>query len=268
MKVLLSPTEDDLAEKLGDEGITSSIPEERGADVLLYSEHGLFGFQRKHVPTDLLLSVDDGRLARELPLLYKECTFSRLVYEGEFTYWPDGMVNLGYKAKNTPIRTHFNRDAVYGILNNIELQHGVITHHTKDIDDTIKYIRSIDKYLRAPKHYGLYKRPTLKGAWTVPSQQELHLWILQSFPGIGPSLADAILTHFNGKIPLKWTCTAEELQKVPRLPKTKALELVASLTAGRHIKGDDAQDIVDKIEKSSDVLSSFEQMRAKLRQIK
>jgi ERCC4-type nuclease len=76
----------------------------------------------------------------------------------------------------------------------------------------------------------------------VPTVNELHLWIMQSWPGIGPATADAILKHF-GRIPLKWTCTLSELMSVPRLGKKNAHEMYESL-AEMSEQQDRARDIV------------------------
>ena len=54
MKALLSPTENDLSKAMGDSAITSSLPEERGADILLFTKQGVIGIQRKKVPHDFI----------------------------------------------------------------------------------------------------------------------------------------------------------------------------------------------------------------------
>lgn len=271
MRVLLSPTEQDLADELKDEAITSSLPEEKGADVLLYTEHGVFGFQRKKCPTDFLTSVEDGRLTREMALL-KQCTFSRLIMEEPFKYWYDGTVLLGYKyekGKKVRIQSRYTKNHIMGMVNDIELVHGVIVKQTEDLKDTVAYIRSMHHFMTKSGHTGLYSRPSAKGTWYVPSSKDLHLWILQSFPGIGPTLADSIIKHFNGEIPLKWTCTAEQLSQVPRLPKKKAYELIDSLLAGETIRHGDERSSSPKVpaptvDNLNTILSEFSSLRGKL----
>lgn len=232
-KFLLSPSDTGLAEKLGDDAINSSLPESKGADVLLYTESGLLGWQRKAVPNDFISSFTDGRFARLLPLLTKSCAFCRIVQEGEFKYWPDQTVHLGMrieKGRRVRVQSRFTRNHIHGMLNDIEVVWGVPIRVTEDLDDTVRYLRSVRRFMEAKTHVGLYTRPKVKGRWYVPSADEVQLWILQGFGGIGPSTADKIIRHF-GRIPLRWTCSVEELAGVEGVTHKQAQELISVLSA-------------------------------------
>ncbi len=244
IKILLSPSETKLAEALGNEAMVSSIPEEYGADILIYSESGLLGMQRKAVPNDFTSSFTDGRLAQSLPLLVKHCKFFRLVCEGHFKYWPDGTVDLGMTRDRKRVPSRFTRAHIHGMRNDIEFIYGVMIRDTDNLDDTVRYIKSVRTYLSKSKHVGLYSRPSAKGNWYVPTAKDVHLWLLQSFPGIGPSTADAIIAHFSDTVPVQWTCTLEQLMSVSGLSNKRAQELWDSLP---HAKSD------------------FEELRSKLR---
>ncbi|MDD5704054.1 MAG: ERCC4 domain-containing protein, partial [Dehalococcoidales bacterium] len=224
-KFLLSPTENSLAEELEDEAITSSIPEQKGADILLYTDSGIVGFQRKKAPHDFVLSVTDGRFARLLPLLTKNCTFSRLIIEEKFSFYRDGTLDLGRFKGGSRIYTRFTDRSIHGILNDIEFIWGVHVHTTRDIKDTVTYLKSVRDFMSSKRHMGLFTRPKAKGTWVVPTGEDIELWILQSFPGIGPNSASAIIEKFNGRIPLCWTCTIDELASIKGIGKKKAVEL-------------------------------------------
>ncbi len=229
-KFLLSPTESDLAKALGDEAINSPLCEERGADILLYTSVGLFGFQRKRVPHDFLSSFTDGRFTRLLPLLTKNCVYFRLIKEGKFKYWPDQTVDLGMMAGHKRIPSRFTRTQVHGMLNDIDMLWGVPIRETEDVDDTVRFLKSVRTFMEAKTHLGTYNRPKVQGAWYVPTAEETQLWILQGFSGIGPTTADAIIKHF-GRIPLRWTCTPEELSSVGRISIKRATELISILNS-------------------------------------
>jgi len=220
--VLLSPSEVALAGVFGKDAIVSTIPEEKGADILLYSKYGLVGFQRKSIPNDFITSFTDGRMARALALLVQSCTFTRLIGEGCFRYWPDGTVHLGMTRGNKRVPTRFTRKHIHGMLNDIEFTSGVIVRQTDDVADTVRYVKSVIDYLGSGKHTGLYSRPSAKGTWYVPTAKDVYLWLLQSFPGIGPTIADNIESRFGGEIPLSWTCSLEELTSVPGLSAKRA----------------------------------------------
>ena len=230
IKFLLSPSEVKLADKFEDEAITSALPEEKGADILLYTDVGLFGWQRKKIPHDFISSVTDGRFARLLPLLTKSCVFYRLINEGEFKYWPNQTVFLGKTRDGKQIPSRFTKGHVRGILNDIDIVWNVPVRWTEDIDDTVAYLRSVRDFMSAKKHVGLFTRPKVKGHWYVPSVDEIQLWLLQGFSGVGPSTADKIIRHF-GRIPIKWTCTVEELAEVDGVSSKQAHELVGVLNA-------------------------------------
>ena len=227
-RFLLSPTENDLAEIFEDDAITSIIPEQKGADILLYTSVGVLGWQRKKVPNDFITSFTDGRFARLLPLLTKGCAFQRVIHEGEFKYWPDGTVHMGMmmkEGKRVRIPSRFSRTSVHGMLNDIEIVWGVSIRVTEDLEDTVRYLRSVRRFVEAKSHTGLYTRPKLKGTWYVPSADEIQLWILQGFGGVGPTTADKIIKHF-GKIPLRWTCSARELAEISGVTLKQAQEWV------------------------------------------
>lgn len=224
IRVLLSPTENSLASIMKKEAITSSLPEQKGADVLIYSRHGLVGLQRKEVPHDFISSITDGRLTRETTLLAQHCQHRRLICEGRFRYYPDTTLVM-----DKHVKSHYKRIQIRGMLLDISLVKGVQIEYTEDIYDTVEYIRSIAKFVSQDKHLGLFTRPSAKGTWYIPTAKDIHLWLLQSFPGVGPATADNIVNRFGGEIPLKWTCTLEELMSIPRLSKQRAKEMYEAL---------------------------------------
>ena len=228
-KFLLSPTETGrggekgLLQLLGDDAIVSTLPEQKGADILIYSKAGLYGAQRKEVPHDFIASISDGRLARETSLLPRNCKFYEIICEGRFRYWPDGHLAVDRKSPSS-----YTRKQIRGILFNIKYVKGVPVEYTDDLQDTANYLRWMYEFLNKEKHQGLLTRPSTRGAWYVPTAEEVQSWLLQSWNGIGPSTANAIIEHFGGA-PLRWTCTTEELAQVRGISRAKAAEMVKTL---------------------------------------
>lgn len=254
VRVLLSPTEGALTEKLGDLAIISSVPEQKGADVLIYCKQGLIGLQRKEVPNDFISSFIDGRMTRETSLLIKHCQITRIIGEGKFQYWPDGRALTGQIDPKTkkPMPSRFTRNHIRGMIFDIELVKGITIDWTENTDDTVAYIKDIINFASREKHLGLYSRPAIKGAWYVPTASEVQLWLLQGFQGIGPQTAENIVKHL-GKMPLGWTCTFEELRSVPGVSKKKAEEMWAILEGevplSSEASGEDLQGRIDEIRK-------------------
>lgn len=224
ISVLLSPSEKELAHVLRSNAITSPIPEEKGADILLYTRHGLFGIQRKAIPHDFISSIQDGRMARSTTLLSEFCQFRLLLCEGRFRFYPDGKLDMGLR-----VPTRYTYRHVRGMLFDIRYVKNVEVDWTENIHDTADYILTLAEFFSKEKHLGLYTRPSVKGAWGVPTPYDIALWLLQSWSGVGPATAASIVDHFGGRVPLRWDCTFEELCAVPKLRVGRAREMWESL---------------------------------------
>lgn len=248
---LLSPSEKELIKAFGGDGIVSPLPESKGADVLVYTKQGLLGIQRKSVPHDFLASISDGRMVRETSLLPKECKFSLLLLEGRFRYYPDGHLSID---RHAPSR--YTRSQIRGMLFDIWHIKSVPYDYTENTGDTASYIRSLVDFMNENKHLGMFRRPHAEGSWYVPSARDVHLWILQSFQGIGPSTAAKIIEHFGSEIPIRWTCTIDELKSVPGLSRKKAEELYSYLPPGTHVA---------TVAAKEDAISVFDGLRRRLR---
>lgn len=229
---LLSPTENRLTDLFGNEAVVSNIPEQRGADIMMFTSPGSVGIQVKEIPNDFLSSVTDGRLARETSLL-SSCDFRLLLLRGEFKFWPDGRVSL--PGRREPGR--FTKKQVQGILFDIKYVKGVDYDYVNDYEDIVYYVRHLEQWMNKETHLAMYNRPGgPKGAWIVPSASEVQSWLLQGFDGIGPAIADSIIKHFNG-IPLAWACTFQELLGVPKLSPKRAQYLWNFLPkSGAHVE--------------------------------
>lgn len=202
---LVSPTDKDLGELLG--AISSSLCEQYGADVLAFVKRQVVGWQRKTIE-DLLASLEDGRLARELPLLALKVTFPVLLLEGHPVF-----TNDGYLVRNgRPCR--WSRRAWRNLLRSIHYQFRVVVEHTQNIQDSAEAIREMLQWLLKDDHTSLLKRPKPIDEWGMPLEgMALHEFILQGFPRVGPKTARAIVHHFS-RAPLYWTCTPQEMQEV------------------------------------------------------
>jgi len=223
MKALLSPSEHRLANRLKPNCVTCSIPESMGADILLYTPSGLYGAQRKEFPHDFLGSMYDGRLARETGLMVSSLDFCELILEGEEEYDRDGRLITSHKMPRSP-----TWQQVQGMKMDIKYVRGIHIVYTKDLNETIRYLETVDHFMSKEVHVGLFRRPAGKGSWGPMSKNETWLWLLQGFPNIGPGLADKIIQHF-GTVPLRWTCSLEELMKVPKIGKGRAEQLLSQL---------------------------------------
>lgn len=215
--MLIAPSE---PPKLKAIGRSSSVPERMGVDVLFGAKGKLTGIQRKEYK-DLLASLHDGRLQRELAQM-KVLGRAILLVEGRPAWTLDGeyLGDNGYGWKWTRIQHH-------NMLMSIQ-DMGVDVLTTDDLDETVEVVRGLREWARKPEHLSLSRRPKVKGTWGKASNRDFARHLLQSFDGIGVKQADAIIDFFGG-VPLIWLCTKEQLMKVPGIGKVRAERLASAL---------------------------------------
>jgi Fanconi anemia group M protein len=204
-----------------------SICEAKGLDLLtMISPKGgevvSFGVQRKTIPNDLIASVMDGRLQRELAMALNSGVDVRiLLLEGPRRFNADGFMY----DKVPRFHSGWTEKEFNNLLRSVTLQFGVICEFSENIEASIECLRSWIDYL-GRRHVSLFTRPKIRSEWnTRLTVEQQKSFILQGFPGISATLAERILKHFGG-LPLKWTCTEEELTEVHGIGKLTAKKLM------------------------------------------
>lgn len=217
---LLSPSEKDLPKKFGKRAITSPLPEQWGADILYISHWGVYGAQRKAVPHDLVSSLHDGRLMKSVMLMRAYCQFRDVIWEGKLRYWPDGRIVSGVKD----VEYRFYEKQIEKIKIEIHKLREAALIETDDIDETVKYLELIAEFFDSSEHDGMLMRPKGKKARKGEVEEEMDMWVLQGFDGVGVKTARKIRQAF-GCIPLRWACDYDDLLAVPGMTQNMAEKL-------------------------------------------
>lgn len=209
---LVSPAEPPLIRAIG---FTSQAPERHGFDVLWAEPTvgGLVGIQRKEFG-DLINSVADGRLAKEVLQWGGSPTvkLAFLIIEGIPHWTMDGELVHRY--------AHWHIRQYRGLMRSAQ-QKGMIVETTKNMAETIERIGEVAQWC-AKEHRSLVTRPKPgPDRWGQVSEKGWASHLLQSIPGLGPKQAEAIYDHFEGKVPIGLTCTAEELLAIKGLGPKK-----------------------------------------------
>lgn len=215
--MLVSPTESAAMRALG---TVSWKAEDWGADVFWVSRKRTWGVQRKALK-DLVASVDDGRLAKEL-LQMSSLDVAILMLEtgerggGGPREMPNGQL-AGLGGYGRPWTGKQLRGVLWGVADR-----GVRIELTRDEGETIRRVLELEAWSRKERH------ESARGRGMAPvdvfgkrGNREYATFILQGLPGIGLQTAGAIYDHFKG-MPLQWACTREELLKVPGVGKITA----------------------------------------------
>lgn len=218
---LLAPTEHDLHGIFTTRHIpykVSSLPERHGCDVIGITAHGLIGYQRKTLP-DLQASLLDGRLYKELAQLQATATvnYPFLVIESPLTRTIDGGI----------VGSTFGTGAIRSIIAKFAI-HGVSTITTLDHADTVDAITTTVEYVASGKGFDIRRPKQLANEWGQVTSEAYAIFLLQSFPNIGPKAAQAIYEHFGG-VPIQWTVTVEQLMEVPGIGRKTAEALITAL---------------------------------------
>jgi len=222
--ILVSPTEplslvEKVAERSGKVCRCSSQAEQFGAD-FLFRRHGQWvGVQRKRFPDDLLASVQDGRLVRETILL-RQARWGYLIVEGVADYTSEGYVVGGGRWTRRQVRNYLRTLAAEGLL----------VEWSRDEDDTAEVVAELYEYHGKKTHRSHLVRPAggERDSWGRYDLRAAQVYFLQGLEGIGPALAERIVDHFGG-VPLRLTCTEQELCAVPGIGKGRATRIVAQV---------------------------------------
>jgi ERCC4-type nuclease len=105
---------------------------------------------------------------------------------------------------------------------------GIVYLPTANLADTAACIANVGRYLESDSFDSIRRPKQVTNAWGTVQSDAFALWLLQSFPGIGPKNAKAIRAHF-GRVPIAWEVSASELQMVPGIGKVMADKLIKAL---------------------------------------
>jgi ERCC4-type nuclease len=206
--LLISPTEPEAIRALG---TVSPEPEAQGADVLWEGPTGRVGVQRKEL-ADLVTSLHDGRLGRELRAMRWLATRVLLI-EGRVRWTVAGLL--------ATVAARVSKEELRGLLLSVQLR-GVWVLQADDVADSARAIRHLHRWSAKRDHRALDVDARARGQ---PATRSWGTHVLQAVPGVGPVVAGAIWDHFGG-LPLRWSCTPDELGAVRGVGPTRASTLM------------------------------------------
>ena len=158
-------------------------------DMLLFTKAGAVAIERKKIPQDLLVSIDDGRLSRELVALREMGIFKLVILEGKFRY----RNNVLMSGRRT---TRWTRSGMRNLLRSVRYFEGVDVEFSENLEDTVNLIVTLKKYLDAEDHHSLRSRPNMRSEYLYPVKEERILWFYQGFPGISVVRARTLFNKY------------------------------------------------------------------------
>lgn len=201
----------EIAEAFGDSAIVTPLP---GFDFLLYTTSGPVAIERKSVPGDLLASISDGRLARELKAMREESKHQILLLgPGELIFDKDGHL------LNGRVRTMWTKAGLYNLLRTIRYVEGIDIEppigYARTIDDMVLTVDQIQEYFDKKNHLSMKSRPGLQTEWLAPIYEERVRYFYQGIPGISAIRARELESKFRSPIDL-YNASYEDIQSIPK----------------------------------------------------
>lgn len=221
--ILVSPSEPaELRQVL--EAQSSPLCEQRGADILAPTGKGLLGIQRKEIPCDFLASLEDGRLARELPLLVRGVDLSILLLEGTFVYDADDCLRVNGRP------TRYNRLGIRNLLRSVFHVHGTCIELSASLQETPAVVNELIGYF-SRQHLSLFARPKLQGLWGKPTPNEQVRYFYQGVPGVGVVLGQSLADRFPAPADLL-SASLADLKATPGIGRQRAGQVFRFIHGG------------------------------------
>jgi ERCC4-type nuclease len=146
---------------------------------------------------DFLASLKDKRLFNQIQQMKKYNNQLLILESFDFSY-----------------NSNFNSNAIRGTILSIANLIPII--YTENENDTVNFLIQIAK--RQTKEN---KNTSLRETKTALTEQQKKQFILEGFPGIGPTIAQSLLEQFNNSLKQIFNATEEKLQETNKLDKNK-----------------------------------------------
>lgn len=220
--MLISPAEPELFHRIGK---VSSQPEKYGADFLMLSPlFGRVGVQRKEIK-DLIASLSDGRLEREV---WQQKRLDQAIWliEGRLDWTTDGQLLSSSRSKYT-------KSMHTGLLLSL-CSNGYWTLNTSSVPDSIELLSALNRWLIKPSHTSLLRRPSLRTSYgTKAARKDRQIHVMQGFDRIGYENARSIVEYYQG-LPFDLGAGVD-LTDVPGIGKAKAEQITSVVTRDRQV---------------------------------
>ncbi len=164
---------------------------------------GDIGIERK-TQNDFINSIIDKRLMEQIIVLKENFKIPLLIVEGD--------ENM-YEIRN------FHPNAIRGMFASIALDYQIPIIHTKNYKDTVAFLEVIlNRIKKGQKPISLLKK---RKPLSLKQQQEL---LIESLPGIGPTLSKSLLKEF-GNVKSIINANDEVLESIDKIGPKKSKKI-------------------------------------------
>lgn len=180
MTVIITTTEPKEIREL----FTDRLEIAQGFDMLLYTNRGEFPIERKAIPGDLISSVQDGRLQREL-IAMREVNpdLFLILLHGKFRFHKDDTVIMSdSKQVEDRIKRHWTRKGIRNLMRSLQLIEGAIIETAETDEELVQVIDEWQKYLDSNEHRSVRGRTRIDNDYTIPIKTERVRYFYAGLP--------------------------------------------------------------------------------------
>ena len=187
-------------------------------DMMLYTNSGAIGIERKKVPDDLLASVTDGRLNREILAMREETQIQILLIHGKMKFNKDGTLKTW---RRRPQRYGWTEKGITNLKRTIRYVEGLYIEEAKNNYELVQVVNDLQSYFDEKNHLSLKSRSRIETSWFVPSRGERVIHYYDGLPGVATIGAKKLYDRFPSPMQL-YEATVDDLLQIPGIGKVMA----------------------------------------------
>lgn len=185
-----------------------------GYDITLFTKLGRVGIERKKVPSDLLSSIDDGRLGKEILAMRDECVVMIVLFHGRMKFDQTGQLNQGRYTKR-----NWTDKGIRNLRRTIQFVDGCYIEDAFNNAEMVRIVSELQEYLDDDMHLSTKGRTALRTDWVKSTYQERLRYFYDGLPGVAITGAQKLATRFKTPMEL-YGASVEEIMEIPRMGKT------------------------------------------------
>lgn len=186
-----------------------------GYDISLFTKLGRVGIERKKVPGDLLSSIEDGRLGKEILAMREECKIMIVLFHGKIKFSSDGQLKSGNRI------SRWTDKGIRNLRRTLQFVEGCYIEDAHNDNEMVKILSELQEYFDKSEHYSIHFRQGIKSSWIRPSREEKIIHFYQGLPGAGITIARKLYDKFPTPLSL-FRASTNDIDDIPRIGKIMA----------------------------------------------
>lgn len=183
-------------------------------DIEIFTKLGVVAIERKIIPEDLISSVTDGRLYKEIVAMREVSKFNIILFHGSFRYNRDNTLWVPGNKDAKRVGRSWTKKGIKNLCRTLEYVETLHIEWANDSEELVEVVAEVEKYFNQVNHLSLKVRPGLHTDWLIPTRQERIQYFYQGLPSISAIRAKALTGKFPSPMNL-YSATVEDFKSIP-----------------------------------------------------